>query len=82
MSSSWRNFLANMYHLVINIQFDDTRKIFLFFKKYFIYSFMRDAGREAETQVEGETGPCGEPDTGLDPRTLGLYPSQRQMLNR
>ena len=27
-----------------------------FFKKYFIYLFMRDTEREAETQAEGEAG--------------------------
>ena len=38
---------------------------------------MRDTQREAETQVEGEAAPCGEPDVGLDPRTLGLYPEPK-----
>ena len=33
---------------------------------------MRDGHREAETQAEGEAG--GEPDVGLDPRTLGSLP--------
>ena len=37
-----------------------------------MYLFMRD--REAETQAEGEAGPCGEPDMGLDPGTPGSHP--------
>ena len=45
----------------------------LFFKKDFIYLFMRDAQREAETQAEGEAGSSGEPDAGLDPGTLGSH---------
>ena len=32
---------------------------------------MRDTDREAETQAEGEAGPCREPNVGLDPRTPG-----------
>ena len=36
-----------------------------------MYLFMRDIEREAETQVEGKAGSPGEPDVGLDPRTLG-----------
>ena len=39
--------------------------------KDFMYSFMRDREREAETQAEGEAGSTQEPDVGLDPRTLG-----------
>ena len=35
---------------------------------------MRDTQREVETQTEGEAGPCGEPDVGLDPRTPGSHP--------
>ena len=32
---------------------------------------MRGTEKEAETQAEGEAGSSGEPDVGLDPRTLG-----------
>ena len=36
---------------------------------------MRDTGREAETQAEGEAGSMSrEPDVGLDPGTLGSCP--------
>ena len=37
---------------------------------------MRDTEREneAETQAEGEAGPCREPDMGLDPRIPGSHP--------
>ena len=38
---------------------------------------MRDAEREAETQVEGEAGSFGEPVAGLDPRTLGSRPEPK-----
>ena len=48
----------------------------IFLKKYFMYLFMRD--REAETQAEGEAGPCGEPDMGLDPGTPGSPLGRRQ----
>ena len=33
--------------------------------------------REAETQEEGEAGPCREPDVGLDPGTPGLRPGPK-----
>ena len=44
------------------------------FKKDFIYLFMRDTQREAETQAEGEVGPAGSPmrDSILGP--LGSQP--------
>ena len=35
---------------------------------------MVDIEREAETQEEGETGSCLEPDMGLDPGTPGSHP--------
>ena len=44
--------------------------------KDFIYSFMRDTQREAETQVEGEAT-HREPDAGLDPRTPGSQPEPK-----
>ena len=38
----------------------------------------RDTGRQADTQVDGEKQiPCGEPDVGLDPRTLGSPPEPK-----
>ena len=41
-------------------------KILLYFK-YFIYSFMKDTGREAETHRQsGKQTPCREPDVGLN----------------
>ena len=43
--------------------------LFIFFN--FMYLFMRDTEREAETQAEGEAGSPGEPDEGLDPGTPG-----------
>ena len=45
--------------------------------KDFIYLFMRDTEREAETQVEGEAGSLGEPDAGLNPRTPGSCPEPK-----
>ena len=41
-----------------------------FFSKDFIYLFMRDTEREAETQREKQA-PCGELDVGLSLGTLG-----------
>ena len=38
---------------------------------------MRHTHREAETQAEGEAGPHGEPDAGLDPETLGSRPEPK-----
>ena len=43
----------------------------------FIYLFMRDTQREAETQAEGEAVPPGEPNAGLDTRTLGSQPEPK-----
>ena len=47
----------------------------MFFKD-FIYLFMRDTDREAETQAKGAP-PCGEPDVGLDTRTLRSRPGPK-----
>ena len=38
---------------------------------------MRDTEREAETQQREKQAPCGEPDVGLDPRTLGSRPEPK-----
>ena len=38
---------------------------------------MRDTGREAETQAEGEAGSSWEPDVGLDPGTPGSRPEPK-----
>ena len=46
------------------------------FFKGFIYLFMRDTKREAETQREKQD-PCREPDAGLDPWTPGLGPEPK-----
>ena len=42
-----------------------------FFNKFFIYLFMRDTGRGRKQ------APYGEPDVGLDPRTLGSHPEPK-----
>ena len=57
-------------------------KTCFFFKKDFIYSFMRDTQREAETQAEGEAGSLRGPDAGLDPGTRGHVLGRRQVLTR
>ena len=46
-----------------------------FLKKDFIYLFMGDTHREAETQAEGESG--REPSGGLDPSTPGSRPEPK-----
>ena len=43
----------------------------------FIHLFMRDTERETETRQRKKQAPCGEPDAGLDPRTLGSYPEPK-----
>ena len=48
----------------------------LFFFKDFIYSFMRDTERQRHRQREKQAL-CGEPDVGLDPRTLGSQPEPK-----
>ena len=46
-----------------------------FIFKDFIYLFMRDTHRERQRRRQREKQtPCGEPDVGLDPRTLGSRP--------
>ena len=48
------------------------------FFKDFIYLFMRDTEREAETQAEGEAGSMHrEPDVGFDPETPGSRPGPK-----
>ena len=49
---------------------------YCFFFKYFIYSFMRDRERQRHRQREKQV-PRGEPDVGLDPRTLGSRPEPK-----
>ena len=53
-----------------------TFQVFFFFED-FIDLFMRDTEREAETQAEGEAGPCGELNARLDPRTPGSPPEPK-----
>ena len=47
------------------------------FKKDFIYLFMRDSEREAETQAEGEAGSLQGAQCGLDPKTPGSCPEPK-----
>ena len=47
------------------------RRVFIFFK-IFIYLFMKDTHRKRQRHRQREKeAPCGEPDVGLNPRTLG-----------
>ena len=48
----------------------------------FMYLFLRDPERGAETQAEGEAGSLPEPDAGLDPGTPGSRLGHREMLSR
>ena len=45
--------------------------------KDFIYLFMRDSEREAETQAEREAGSLRGPKAGLHPRTPGSHPEPK-----
>ena len=50
-----------------------------------MYLFMRDTQRERERQKHRQRekqAPCGEPDVGLDPRTLGSHYGLKLVLNR
>ena len=49
----------------------------LIFFKDFIYLFMRDTEREAETQAEGEAGSLQGTSAGLNPRILESRPEQK-----
>ena len=50
-------------------------KQLFFFKKRFIYLFMRDTERERQRHRQREKqAPCRELDVGLDPRFLGSRP--------
>ena len=49
----------------------------IFFKIYlFIYDRHRERERQRHRQKEKQS-PCGEPDVGLDPRTLGSHPEPK-----
>ena len=51
---------------------------FVFLKIYFIYLFLRDTEREAETQAEGEAGSMHrEPDAGFNPGSPGSCPGPK-----
>ena len=52
---------------------------FVVFFKDFVYLFMRDTKKEAETQAEGEAGSLWEPHAILGPQDHNL--SQRHTLN-
>ena len=61
-----------------------------FFKKDFIYLFVRDIQRERERERERQRhrhrerekqAPCREPDTGLGPRSPGSRPGPKAVLN-
>ena len=45
--------------------------LYLCFFFFFLDLFIYDRHREAETQEEGEAGPCPESEVGLDPGTAG-----------
>ena len=51
------------------------------FLKDFIYLFMGNTEREAETQAEGEAGSMQEPDVGLYPGSPGSHPGLQAVLN-
>ena len=58
-----------------------------FFKKYFIYLFMRDREREREREKQRhrqreKQAPCREPDMGLNPWSPGSGPGPKVALNR
>ena len=56
-------------HFILRINF--------LFKKDFIYLFMRDTDREAETQGEEKQAPSKDPDAGLNPGNLGSRPEPK-----
>ena len=49
----------------------------ILFKKIYLFIHERHREREVETQAEGEAGPWGEPDVGLDPRAWGSRPEPK-----
>ena len=49
---------------------------FLFIKIFYLFIHKRYRERGRDRQREKQT-PCGEPNTGLDPRTLGLCPASK-----
>ena len=53
--------------------------LFNFFKDF--YLLIHERHRERGRDIEGEAGPCGEHDVGLDPRTQDHDLSGRQMSN-
>ena len=55
--------------------FSSDRNYIFLFKKKFMYFCMRDTERERQRHRQREKqAPCGEPDAGLNPRTLGSRP--------
>ena len=54
----------------------------IFFKKDFIYLFMRDTPREEQRLRQREKqAPCREPDVGLNPRSPGSCPGLKAAVN-
>ena len=53
------------------------RDPYKFFFKYFIYLFMRDTERMAETQAREKQAPCRDPDVGFDPGSPGSRPGPK-----
>ena len=52
-------------------------KFFRFIYFLFIYLFMRDIEREAETRQREKQAPCRDPDVGLNPGILGSCPEPK-----
>ena len=61
-------------YLQVRIWRYPTRKaiLFLFFVKHFIYLFMRDREREAETKAEGEAGSLQGAQYGIQSQDPGI----------
>ena len=76
---AWRTIChANGCQKKVRVAILASDKLDLDFKKYFIYSFMRDTRRERQRHRQREKqAPCRDPDVGLDLRTPGSHPEPK-----
>ena len=74
LQETWPSETVFLFYSLFNLS---TSFFVYFFNKDFIYLFLRDIQREAETQAEGEAGSLQEPGVGLDPRTPRSRPEPK-----
>ena len=75
---------AGIYFISVNRRkmMRKTKMVAFFFLRFYVFIHERHREREKQRhRQEEKQAPCGEPDVGLDPRSLGHTLGQRQAPN-